>query len=157
MKALRVPSRVRPAAATLALTAFMAASAFAAEPIAVTVDQARVLEMPAGAVTLIIGNPLVADVTILKHSNAMVITGKGFGDTNFVALDKAGKPIAESQIVVRSNPGVILVQRGLKRHSYSCVPQCQPSVQLGDEKEFFGDAGSQIQLRNQMSGPGGAK
>jgi hypothetical protein len=34
--------------------------------IAVTLDQAKIAKLPAGATTLIIGNPMIADVTMLK-------------------------------------------------------------------------------------------
>lgn len=153
MKPLRL-SGMRPFLASFAMAALIAGSVSASEPIAVAVDQARVVEMPAGAATLIVGNPAIADVTILKRSNAMVITGKGFGQTNLVALDKTGKPVAESPIVVRSNPSVMLVQRGLKRQSYSCAPECLPSVQLGDDTEAFTGAAAQIDRRNQMATQG---
>lgn len=157
MKAHSVLFQVRPVAVSLAVGAFMFVPAFAAEPISVQVDQARVVAMPAGATTLIVGNPAIADVTVLKQSNAMVITGKGFGATNLVALDKTGKPVAESALVVSSNAAVMLVQRGLKRQSYSCAPQCLPSVQLGDDTEAFTGAAAQVERRNQMANPGAAR
>ena len=40
---------------------------------------------------MILGNPMIADVTMLKDTNAMVITGKGFGQTNLIAIDSAGR------------------------------------------------------------------
>jgi hypothetical protein len=36
--------------------------------IAVTLDQAKIAKLPAGATTLIIGNPMIADVTMLKNT-----------------------------------------------------------------------------------------
>ena len=59
--------------------------------IAVTLDQAKIAKLPAGATTLVIGNPMIADVTMLKNNNSMVITGKGFGQTNLIAINGEGE------------------------------------------------------------------
>ena len=59
--------------------------------LAVTLDQATVVKLPAGASTLIVGNPMIADVTMLKTGAAMVVTGKGYGQTNLIALNFAGR------------------------------------------------------------------
>ena len=67
-------------------------------PIAVTLDQAKIAHLPQGAATLIVGNPMIADVTMLKNNDTMIITGKGFGQTNLIAIDGAGKLIEEQQI-----------------------------------------------------------
>lgn len=68
------------------------------ETIVVTLDRATILQLPQNAVTIIIGNPSVADVTMIKKSNQMVLTGKGFGQTNLIALDSTGKSVGESNI-----------------------------------------------------------
>src|SRR5260370_848145 len=53
------------------------ASAPSAEGLRVNLDQAKIARLPEGTATLVIGNPIVADVTMLKGSGAMVVTGKG--------------------------------------------------------------------------------
>ena len=60
--------------------------------IVVMVDQARIVKIPASAQTLVIGNPQIADVTL--QNGVMIVTGKGFGETNFIALDAVGNPVA---------------------------------------------------------------
>ena len=52
-----------------------------------------------GTETLIVGNAAIADLTLLKQGGA-IVTGKGFGETNFIALDGAGSPLAQSLIRV---------------------------------------------------------
>lgn len=132
-------------------------AAQAAEPIYVQLDQAKIARLPASAVTLIIGNPMIADVTMLKVSGTMVITGKSFGETNLVALDKNGELVAESPIRVRGGDSVLVVQRGAERESYSCSPECRFTPQLGDSQKLFVSTTTQIQQRNQMSQPGGSR
>jgi hypothetical protein len=125
--------------------------------IAVTLDQAKVATLPHGTATLIVGNPMIADVTMLKNNNAMVITGKGFGQTNLVAIDATGSVIDEEQVRVLPSKTVLILQNGSSRVSYACNPDCMPTVQLGDDKQTFKDAGEQISDRNgYASGGAGA-
>src|ERR1700742_986477 len=88
----------------LALAFVLAAGASPARAatgvIAVTLDQAKITQLPQGATTLIVGNPMIADVTMLKNNNTMIITGKGFGQTNLIAIDAGGSIIVEEQIQV---------------------------------------------------------
>jgi Flp pilus assembly secretin CpaC len=115
------------------------------DTLTVTVDQAEIVQLPAGARTLIIGNPMIADVTLLKTGDIMVVTGKGFGETNMIALDAAGHPTEQMNIIVVGNSKALVVQRGMDRQSYTCAPRCQPTAVLGDDSKYFGDVASQIQ------------
>ncbi len=121
----------------------------------VTIDQAKIAKVPAGTATLVIGNPMIADVTMLKGGVGMVVTGKGFGETNLIAIDADGNILDEKQLRVEPGNSVLVVQRGDSRASYSCNPVCMPTVQLGDDDKVFGDAGGQIQARNGYASPGG--
>jgi Flp pilus assembly secretin CpaC len=123
------------------------------ETLVVTVDQARVVKVPAGTQTLIIGNPIIADVTMLKQGGTMIVTGKGYGQTNLIALDATGNPVAQSIIKVVGGNDDLVVQRGLDRQSYNCAPRCQPTTNLGDDSKYYGEVAGQIQSRNaQASG-----
>lgn len=117
-------------------------------PIEVTLDQAKVARLPEGTATLIVGNPMIADVTMLRSNSAMVITGKGFGQTNMIAIDAAGSVIDEKQIRVLPAKTVLVLQNGSSRISYACNPDCMPTVQLGDDDKTFTEAGTQISARN---------
>jgi Flp pilus assembly secretin CpaC len=115
--------------------------------VVVSLDQARIVKVPERTQTLVIGNPLVADVTLLKNNGAMVVTGKGFGETNLIALDAGGEPVAESTIRVNGDSKNVVVQRGMERESYSCAPRCQPAVALGDSAKYMGEVAGQIKAR----------
>ncbi len=113
------------------------------------VDQARLVKIPAGTDTLIIGNSTVADVTLLKQKGLMVLTPKAFGVTNFIALDSSGNPLAESTIQVINSSDALVVQRGMERQSYSCAPKCQPVERLGDDDKYLSAVATQAQSHNQ--------
>ena len=116
--------------------------------IAVTLDQAKIARMPQATATLIVGNPMIADVTMLKNNNTMIITGKGFGQTNLIAIDGDGSIIEEQQIEVLPAKSVLVLQSGSSRMSYACNPACVPTVQLGDDDKTFKEVGEQISTRN---------
>ncbi|HML06785.1 MAG TPA: pilus assembly protein N-terminal domain-containing protein [Xanthobacteraceae bacterium] len=120
------------------LAAAVAAPAAAAEPIPVRLDQARILKLPDRATTVVIGNPLIADLS-LEPGGIAVITGKGFGATNVVVMDGSGTVLMERWIEVQgpSDP-IVVVYRGMTRQTYSCTPECSPRIMLGDSgKDFF--------------------
>lgn len=106
--------------------------------ISVVIDQAHLVDLPAGTSTLIIGNPTIADVTMIgARGSRMVLTPKAFGETNFIALDADGKPLTESTIRVVAGTDAMIVQRGMERQSYACAPKCQATEKLGDDAKYF--------------------
>jgi len=141
-------------AAILAVAA--ASHAMAAEPITVRLDEARVLKLPDRATTVVIGNPLIADLAI-QPGGLAVITGKSFGATNVLIMDKSGAVLTEQNIEVEG-PGdpTVVVYRGVDRQTYSCAPTCQPRLTLGDDQTFFNNALTEITSRNNQSLTAGA-
>jgi hypothetical protein len=117
----------------------------------VVMDRALIAKVPEGVATLVIGNPIVADVTMLKGSGVMVVTGKGFGETNLLALDNQGNVLQEKTVRVTPNTSVVVVQRGTMRESLSCNPNCMPSVQIGDDAKAFDSSTNQISLHNNLA------
>ena len=132
-------------------SATAAGAAVRSDVLEITLDQAKVAKVPTGTTTLVVGNPSVADVTMLKGGVGMVVTGKGYGQTNLVAIDAQGNILDEKQIVVIPTRTVLVVQRGDSRVSYACNPQCMPTVQLGDDSKSFGDAAGQISQHNGLA------
>jgi len=105
--------------------------------IAVYVDQAKLVKLPAKVSTIVVGNPLIADVT-LQSGGIIVVTGKGYGATNFIAMDRNGEVLVDRQIQVEGpTDQLVTVYRGVERESYSCMPICQRRVTLGDGEAYF--------------------
>jgi hypothetical protein len=109
----------------------------AAETLAVQLDQASIVRMPDQVATIVIGNPLIADV-VLQGGGMMVVTGKAYGTTNVVLLDRAGEILMERSVEVRSpRDNVVFVYRGAERETYSCAPKCERRITLGDSAAYF--------------------
>jgi Flp pilus assembly secretin CpaC len=139
--------RMRAALAGVMLAIMGVSGASANGPILVPLDQARVMKLPEKVATVIVGNPLIADVSI-QSGGLIVFTGKGFGSTNVMALDAKGDLIFEQQVTVSSpTDRTVVVQRGPMRETFSCAPNCERRATLGDAKEFFDDTISQATAR----------
>ena len=145
--------RLSLAALALGLSAAsaLAAGATTDDTLKITVDQATIAKLPADTSTVIIGNPAIADVTTLKNNAGMVVTGKGYGQTNLIALDSQGNLLDEIQIHVQPTRKVLVVQRGATRESYSCDPVCMPTAVLGDDITVFNNVTGQITTHDQIS------
>ncbi len=126
----------------------------ASDSIVLLLNKAKILQLPSSAVTIVVGNPAVADVTMLRRSKQMILTGKGFGETNLIALDAQGRSVGESIIRVTASSQGLVVQRGMERETWDCSPRCQPTFSLGDASKFASENAAQIQARNASVGSG---
>ena len=133
---LRIPFSARAFALGL-LCVPLAVPSPAAESISVIVDQARLIKLPEKVATIVVGNPLIADVS-LQPGGMMVVTGKGYGSTNVMALDRQGTVLVDRMVQVEGpSDKLVTVYRGVERESYSCTPVCQRRVTLGDSPAYF--------------------
>jgi len=154
---LRMRARALSGFRSLAIGILLWPAACFAEPspgaIAVAVDQAKLIKIPSRAVTIVVGNPMIADVT-LQNGGVIIVTGKGYGATNFIAMDRSGEVLVDRVIQVEGpTDQLVTVYRGVDRESYSCLPVCQRRVTLGDGENFFKSTIDQAgSLSSQASG-----
>ena len=109
-----------------------------ADIMTVNVDQAQVMKLPAKVATIVIGNPLIADAA-LQSGGVLVITGKGYGSTNLLALDRSGQVVMETtvQVLGAASSSLVVVYKGPERETYSCAPDCERRITLGDSQGYF--------------------
>jgi len=95
----------------------------------VEIDQARRVQLRGPAGSVIVGNPAIADVTVVD-SNTLYITGKGYGVTEIVAVDAIGRTVFQSQVVVTDGAGAgrVRVWRGGQATEMACASSCSPSL-----------------------------
>lgn len=136
----------------LAAAVLLPGQAPAAEaPLGIVLDQATLLKLPEKVSTIVVGNPLIADIAV-QSGGLVVVTGKGYGSTNIIMLDRAGTVLMERAIVVRGpSEQTVSVYRGMERETYSCTPNCERRVTLGDSAAYFTATLGQSDIRNAQS------
>jgi len=126
------------------------------EALNVALDQATLMKLPDKVSTIVVGNPLIADVAV-QSGGLVVVTGKGFGTTNLILLDRAGALLMERSIVVRGPTGpTVRIYRGVNRETYSCTPDCERRITLGDSVDYFAATIGQSDARNGAASNSGA-
>jgi Flp pilus assembly secretin CpaC len=127
--------------AALVLAA-LAAPAAAEQTISVHLDEAKIMKLPERATTVVIGNPLIADLSI-QPGGIAVVTGKSYGATHVVVMDKSSAVLLEKTITVKGpDEPVVVVYRGVTRQTYSCTPDCSRRITLGDTSKDDFDTGT---------------
>ena len=82
----------------------------------------------------------------------MVVTGKGFGTTNIVALDRTGAVLMEKTVEVRGpRAHIVVMYRGIERETYSCTPSCERRIMVGDSGVYFDPLIAQSAARNALA------
>jgi hypothetical protein len=128
----------------------------ALETIVVMLDQARLLQLPERAANVVVGNPIVADLSI-QPGGLAVVTGKSYGATNLIVTDKKGAVLMEKTVEVTGAADKnVVVYRGADRETYSCTPECSPRLTLGDSTDYFNKTLAEITTRNTQSAAAGA-
>lgn len=107
-----------------------------AEPaIKVLMNEAKIVRLARDADTVIVGNPEIADASV-QDAKTIVLTGKGFGITNLVILDKDGAPIVDNQVfVTRSTDKTLRVYRRANVQTLSCSPYCEGAYRSPAEQQ----------------------
>jgi len=119
-----------------------------ADMVTVSIDQAQILRLPDEVAMIIIGNPLIADAS-LQRGGLLVVTGKGYGETNLLALNRNGQVVLDKtiQVLGPATVDLVTVYKGIERESYSCAPECERRLTLGDDPKYFSGTLGQIGAR----------
>lgn len=143
-EALKASVTQQPAAPTRKPAKIVAAPKPATLPgvLKVHVDRAAVVQVPEAVSSLLIGNPMIVDLTI-QRTGLGVITGKAPGSTNLIALNERGDVISESEIVVAgygARNHVTIIQAGKQgtRQSFVCAGQrCDEAISPSDSNAIY--------------------
>lgn len=143
-------------ACAIALVLLMVPEARASDLI-VRYDQSQLIRLPRRASQVIIGNPSIADVTI-QGDNLIVVTGKSFGITNIIALDEQRNVIQDQRVIVeRDEQRTVVLYKGPARESYTCTPDCSPTITIGDDDAYFDSVSKHTQRKFGVSIGGGGR
>src|SRR4051794_3488514 len=81
--------------------------------IIVRLDEATLIKVPERTSTVIVGNPLIADV-IIQPGGLMAVNGRGYGVTKLIAIDRSGATLTEKKVIVKGPDNkTVVVYRGV--------------------------------------------
>lgn len=142
------------------ITAAVAAAAPAgATTLQVPIDHSVRLSVAGAAASVVVGNPSIADVTVVD-SHTLFVSGRGFGATDVVVLDQLGRTIYAGEVSVGGPAmGHVAVYRGGDRTDLACSPSCQPATHIGSKAgggESSGAPAAAVSAANSASNIAGA-
>jgi len=113
-----------------------------------TIDQVRAYDLRQPVASIVVGNPVIADVTV-QPNNKVLLYGKAPGLTNIYFFDKDGNRLENLNVRVQSQTSdMLVVYRGTQRTSYTCTRNCEMTPVIGDSPEVFEAVSSQSQTKN---------
>jgi Pilus formation protein N terminal region len=136
------------AAALIAASPAFAAGKMAVsknESVALALDEVHTLTFRAPVATVYVGNPAIADVTMIDARHAFV-QGKGYGRTNIVALNRDNVQVFNTHITVTASEGggTVTLNRGAQRVTLTCAGgRCEPTPMPGDDQKAYDTANTQ--------------
>ena len=113
-----------------AATAFLAFAvpAHAAPRVSVAIDHAERLQLARPAGSVIVGNPAVADITVVD-GRTLFISGRGYGVSQVIVLDPLGRTVWQGDVVVTApTEGEVSVYRGAQATEMACSTFCAPTT-----------------------------
>jgi type IV secretory pathway protease TraF len=128
--------------ALFAAALFAAAPAYAAsknDSVALALDEVHTLTFRTPVSTVYVGNPTIADVTMIDARHAFV-QGKGYGRTNIMALNRDNVMVFNTHVTVTGadGGGTVTLNRGAQRVTLNCAGgRCEPTPMPGDSKETY--------------------
>ena len=116
------------------------------DSVALALDEVHTLTFRTPVATVYVGNPSIADVTMIDARHAFV-QAKGYGRTNIMALNRDNVMVFNTHVSVTSNNGggTVTLNRGVQRVTLNCAGgRCEATPTPGDAKELFDSAVGQI-------------
>ena len=119
------------------ITASPAFAAGKSDSVALALNEVHTLTFRTPVSTVYVGNPSIADVTMIDARHAFV-QGKGYGRTNVMALNRDNVMVFNTHITVTGNDGggTVTLNRGSQRVTLNCTGgRCEPTPMPGDGKD----------------------
>jgi hypothetical protein len=133
-----------------AAIAFAPLPALAGTAVSVMQDQAKMVSLTGEAATIVVGNPVIADVTV--QGTTVFLHGRAFGMTNVIILDAEGNQLAQLDVTVsRGGSSGINVFRAGAKYSYGCAPLCESTPEPGDQKDYYSDTMGHVKLKSEAA------
>ena len=95
-----------------------------AQTLSLPAGQTARLSLPGPVRDVIIGDPLIADVSVI-NKRTLVVLAKTAGSTSILAFAADGRPLADRKVVVLGGGDTgVTVSRGAATTAYACADRC---------------------------------
>ena len=114
--------------------------------LALALDEVHTLTFKAPIATVYVGNPTIADVTMIDARHAFV-QGKSYGRTDIVALNHDNVQVFNTHVTVTGGEGggTVILNRGAQRITLNCAGgRCVPTPMPGDDQKAYDTGSSQV-------------
>jgi Flp pilus assembly secretin CpaC len=114
--------------------------------VALSLDEVRTLTFETPVSTVYVGNPSIADVTMIDARHAFV-QGKGYGRTNIMALNHDNVMVYNNHVTVTGieSGGTVTLHRGIQRVTLNCIgSHCETTPTPGDGKDAYEGTNAQV-------------
>lgn len=106
----------------------------AAGAVSVRLDETTIVTLRSPAGDVIVGNPSIADVSLLGPDR-IAILGRGYGVTNIIVTDRMGHTVFSQEVSVTPvETGRVSVYRGTLLSNFTCSPRCARTPLPGEDK-----------------------
>lgn len=108
--------------------AAIASPALAGNSTSVAIDHTTRINLRSPAASVIVGNPAIADVTVVDE-RTLFLSGRGYGVTEVTVLDPLGRTIWSGEVVVTApTQGAVSVYRGSAVTEMACAQSCSATA-----------------------------
>ncbi|MHB8285742.1 MAG: pilus assembly protein N-terminal domain-containing protein [Caulobacteraceae bacterium] len=125
---------MRPTFASLFVFAALLVAPVAAKALVVPINHSARLNIAGTASSVVVGNPTIADVTVVD-SHTVYVMGKGYGSTDVVVLDARGRTLFTGDVTVSAAGGTVSVYRGAVKSNVACDPGCAETTELAGSQK----------------------
>ena len=128
----------------------MIRSAEAAQELRLIDNQSQLIKLPEIPATIVVGNPMIADIT--TDGSSLFFHPRAPGVTNVIAMDSKGKKLGDYLVrVIFQDSYSVAVYTPTGRRTYSCVVDCELILRMGDNNDYFDKFAYQAQDKNTLS------
>ena len=121
------------------------------QSLVVVIDHLQRVSFDEPIKTVLVGNPAIADVTMISSYEA-VVTAKSVGATNLFFLDVEGKAIGDYDVVVREGEErrVVLRRGPSNTELFQCAPRCERTLSQIDTAESYNKLNEIVARENSL-------
>ena len=135
--------------ALVALGVMGAVAVAQAATVKVKPDEAKLLRLSDKPATVVIGNPLYADVLVV--GDKVLVQGHNYGKTNVIILNNEGEKIAQFDVVVSGQQdNTVSIFRQGKKETLFCAPDCNNIAEASDNASELLDYSLRVGIRDRL-------